>query len=366
MRGGDMGDKGVAAVVGDIGGAKELLPAMQILEKRNLCIQWFVDPGPEARAGVILTNAGVSYEKRLPDPNDKPSVIVVGTSATAVSAQIIWTRFGREKGIPVIWLEDWFGTGSRKNTQVTAPNMMLTIHPIAEGIARNVRMDLPTKTVGKPSFSRIPTLIEKRLEIREQARRELRIMEGEFLVHWIFTGAPAERPWEQIEEFRRAGNQLAGSSTLMMPRFHPKHLKKVRLEAAMKEVLGDRFVAPAIGLDSAIAASDLVVADWGTTDAFTALFLSVPVATTLFPNDFDERVEIGFIGGIPPILMRTEGVYREWGLVKATDICNRVRYIAEHRELAAFITQNRARGFQDMCEPDAAKRIADEISAYLE
>jgi hypothetical protein len=76
-----MAEPWIAAVVGDIGSVNEILPAMKLIKDTE--VRWFVDPGELARADIILEREKISFEKRLPQPSDAPSVIVVGTSATA-------------------------------------------------------------------------------------------------------------------------------------------------------------------------------------------------------------------------------------------------------------------------------------------
>ena len=59
----------VFAVVGDIGGCKEVLPAVQELEKMGVSLEFFVDPGQKAKAGTeVLLKAGRDYQSRFPHP----------------------------------------------------------------------------------------------------------------------------------------------------------------------------------------------------------------------------------------------------------------------------------------------------------
>ena len=94
-----MKEKIVYAVVGDIGGAREVLPAMQMLEKKyGTEIKWFVDASLKAKAGTdVLDKAGIVYETRWPVPDDNPDVVVYGTSETAIDAQMMWSAFGRTR-----------------------------------------------------------------------------------------------------------------------------------------------------------------------------------------------------------------------------------------------------------------------------
>lgn len=354
--------KRVVVVVGDMGGALETVPgvlALQILDPEAE-LRWIIDPGELARANTVLDKAKISYERRLPSPDDTPSVIVIGTSATAVEGQIAWTQHGKDRGIPVIWVEDLFGTGSRKATQVVSPDVMLTIHPVAEEIAQRVRPGLKTVTVGKPSFARIPTLIPQKPAIRQKVREALGIND-KFLITWIFGGEPAERAWSQLEAFKHAHHDLSSINYVVMPRFHPKHPEKQKLETAMKDILAKRVLEDTGSLDEVILAADFVIADWGSTDTYTSMFVDVPVATVLFPDDTPRRVAAGYINGLPPALTGHE----DWGLPSVHHLVSCAKFVECYPKSTAARTRDRAIQFQELLRPGAAERIADEIQKAI-
>lgn len=353
-----MSDTWIAAVVGDIGSTKEVLPSMRVISEHieEINIRWFVDPGPLSRAGIILDEAGVLYEKRLPRENDNPSVIVVGTNATAVEAQIAWTDFGRTHSIPVIWIEDMFGTGSRKETQSVSPDLLFTIHPIAEEIAKRVRPGLKTRTLGKPSFERIPDLIERKYDLREKAREALGVKDR-FTIAWLFAGEPQERTWHQVKSFKGELKRLQKLDAVVVARFHPKHPEKAGLEAHLDALLGGRSFRETGTLDDAILAADFVVADWGSTDSFTSLFLTIPIATTLFPDDTERRLAAGYIDGLPPILTD----HPVWALESIDDMFSVAKLVQQLPHVAVEETRERIKQFEDLLMPEAAERIAGNI-----
>lgn len=105
----------VFVVGGDIGGMKETHLGMQALAKRGVAsLSYFIDGAANAKAGteyLAKQHPSVLYETRGPISMDAPDVVVVATSATASGAQIEWTRWAHDQKIPVVWIEDLWGTG---------------------------------------------------------------------------------------------------------------------------------------------------------------------------------------------------------------------------------------------------------------
>jgi hypothetical protein len=189
----------VFVVVGDIGSAKELLPAVRVLESRGVNVRWIADPSDKAKAPTdVLDKAGIVYERGIPSVFSFAKVILVGTSATAVSAQLLWTVYGIESNIPVLWYEDLWGTGSRPSTQLVSPNHMLVIDDAAAAIARTVRPSLDVTVVGKPTFGALPSQ-EQAAEICMNLRSKYNLTDADFLVTVGFGGDPPERAFEQLK-----------------------------------------------------------------------------------------------------------------------------------------------------------------------
>lgn len=362
----------VYAVVGDIGGAKEVLPAMQVFQKiYGTAVRWFVDSSLKAKAGTeVLNKAGISYESRDPESSDHPRVIVVGTSATAVGSQIAWTKYGRENNIPVIWVEDLHGTGSVKNVRSVSPNLMVVIDEIASRCAKEIRPGLETSVLGKPSFANLPVLLKRAPEIRAAVRKELGLGEDEFLVHCMFGGEPQERAWAQVWELINRAHVIraciyTNRNIFVMCRFHPKHPDVEKLRSRTAAVLDTLFIDGARVKDAqhAVIASDFLFSEYAANDQFTSLLTGVPVGTLLFPDDREWRIDnSGYPNGVPPILIGHE----EWGVASIEKAVELVRLVAmTNPQFIKETTENRAKPFRTLLESGAAERIADTVKSYL-
>lgn len=366
----------VYAVCGDIGGTKEVIPAAAELMARGVSVEWFIDPngkgGPDVLAKPeVLTKlgvtakaypewgrAGVAYETREPNENDCPDLIMVGTSATAAYAQIKWTNFGKKHGIPVLWVEDLHGTGSRKALHDVWPDAMCVIDEAAQSIAQTVRRGLTTHVTGKPSFENLSDLISRKAEICTKVREELKLAETDFFVTWLFGGEPAARSNTQLDYFEDSLSEHTYPGVFNL-RFHPKHpdsksgLQHARFEKMneIKKVDG----RPIKDVQEVVLASDMLLADWGNTDALTALLGGVPVVTILFPEDTVRRVDAGYPEGVPPVLQMNPW----WGVTSVGDMQDRIwRVYTDPKDYTA-VTAHRAVPFQKLLEKGAAARIAD-------
>lgn len=371
----------IFAVGGDIGGARELLLVTQEIWRRGLEVRWFLDPSGRAMPDLFenqksLTELGiqgsVQYETRCPEDSDRPCRILVGTSATAVERQLEWTRFGREQSIPVDWVEDWYATGSRKNTQTVSPDRMFVSDSIAKTIAEAVRPDLEVLVHGSPfAGSILARLIRESLEFRPVIRHELGLTDADFLVTWIFGGDPPHRAWRQLvdfssslEELQDMAEEFTGLNVIVNFRFHPKHPDGRKLQDHARSVPVRQTDSADCGIDlqRLVLSSNMVFADWGNTDTRTTLLGGIPIATLLFPNDLQHRVDAGFPSGVPPVLMSHEG----WGVKSVREMLERIRFVREDEARARRITEERALPFQKLIEPGAAERIADAIIKSIE
>ena len=232
----------IYAVYGDIGGAHETLPAMQLLEKDGVAVKHFV-LGERAQAGInVLEKARVPYESRGPEADDKPAVIVVGTSETAVEGQIEWTKFGEEKNIPVVWVEDLWGCGEHKSTQGVCPTVMCVVDDIATRVARSVRPTLATEVVGKYSFGALAKKLANAEEIRTKTREQLAARLGirDFSGKIVTYGSGGEVPARAYAHLQALGEHgglasCCDDEVIFVPRFHPKlpeaDKRQLRIEA---------------------------------------------------------------------------------------------------------------------------------------
>lgn len=371
-----MAQQAVYAIGGDIGGMKEVHEGMNRLQGICVDVTYFIDNDPLAKAGtdfLAKQNPPVSYETRGPIDSDCPNIIVIGTSATAFSGQIAWTRYGHDKGIPVVWVEDLYGTGERQGTLEVSPTVMLVVDAIAAEIANKIRPKVKTIIVGKPTFGKLPNE-EQSAVMRERIREELMIGVQEFLLTITFGGDPAERAIAQlpliIEKLRLM--KLQGINVACAFRFHPKHPQKDALWNTVEQS-GLRYVdARKYDLTELNIASDAVCADWGNTDAIKAILCGVPTMTMLFPehlmlangqafDDYERRVSVGYPGGTPPIIRSYPG----WGMRNEMEFWLCLCDIMEYPEYAQKTTIARAEMFRDLLIPGAAERIAGEVMSYM-
>lgn len=368
----------IYCVVGDIGGAKEVMLVSRELERRGAVIKWFLDSSPKAKAGDVLKKAGIAYETREPNENDKMGMILIGTSATAMSAQMEWTKWGKERGVPVLWMEDLHGTGSRANSRSVAPDAMLVIDEMAEKIAQKIRPNLRTFVVGKPTFSDPKEMPNRDCgdDIRYEIYDKLNLHCGKYgdekdkLVVIGFGGDPAERAEAQLGDIlKEMTNWIMKDEIVVAWRFHPKHPKKeeMYLQAMVgTAVLGIRTVdARAVDMNHLTIAAHLCVADWGNTNQLVGLLHRTPVVTMLFPEDA-RLIETYPPDGVPPVL---ESDYR-WGVKNAQDLTMMVNWVLTNHYWCRLYSENlrleyRDRAFKTLMLPRATERAADIIMANL-
>lgn len=368
----------VAMVLGDLGSALDLIPVGKTFKnKYPLSVKWFVDSVPTAGALIALDEAGVTYKCRsLNDDLDLPRVIVVGTSVTASGEQIQWTKFGHRHGIPVIWFEDFFGTGSRPETISVSPDVMAVIHPAAAKIAREKRPGLEVRVCGKPSWSNLPTILAEKNTVRTGFRRELGITQHDILVHWIIGGRGiAGRALEQLRIFRdhlRCDKlTLRNVRTRVSFSVHRKETDASAVIDYARQILGTFCVSAeseAVNPEKsreAILAADLVLGEWGMTDTYVAILAGIPAGIVLFPDDSGLRSEV-YMGGVPPIL---EG-WNFFGFSAPGNILRAVQFLKDYSDLASEIANARKAAFQDLIKPNSVEELVNLIlimrSLYVE
>lgn len=291
----------IYVVVGDIGSAKDLVSAGEELAEYGHLIKWIADPKGKA-ASDVLTKKGIIFESRSsPIATDRPEIILIGTSASAVEAQIAWTQYGHEKSIPVIWYEDLWGTGEREATIGVNPDIMLVIDETAEKIAKTVRPNLKTKVVGKPTYEQLNNFIAKTPEIRRKIHDELKVRPLNFLVSYWSSGEDPSRAKTHLNILKEL-SAIDGHQIILAPRLHPKLAEDIKKELWDICRSGQCIVvdAQSVPQEELIIASDAVIADWSGDAGYKSILLNVPVLITLFPDDTEKRVKCGYPDGDPP------------------------------------------------------------------
>ncbi len=371
-----MTPKTVYAVVGDFGDTREVVPIARVLERRGHTVKYLADARAIKKATDLLKNAGVAYETRSPLPTDALDLLLIGTAATAVEAQIEWTRWGRERGIFTLWMEDLHATGSRKKTQCVAPDAMMVIDKLAEGVAKVVRPGLPIFIVGKPTFSdpREMPRLEDGPAIRAKIRAELGLTDTDFMVVVAFGGEPPQLAEEQLQICLDNLGIIFPPNCMVAWRFHPKHSNAAGMrEKAMatSSAAGVRTVDTAEkDLKQLMVAADFAVATWGTTDRLAALIHGTPLATMLFPDQSEMLKESGFPDAVP-VCVATDlqaGVRdaEELGQLAHNVLVSHLQGLQTGKDPARIYTKGfRGSKFVSLLEPGAVECAADVVESFL-
>ncbi len=349
----------IAAVVGDIGGCKELLPAVKVLEARGHCAEWFVDDSPNAKAGTeVLAKAGVSYRTTLPGMIDDFDAVVVGTSATAYRFQNEFTRAAKGE-IPVIWVEDFYGTAHHKEVMGVAPDILCVSDDLGREISDRARPGVRAFPCGKPSYAPVAEFIKNKEAIRREVRSKLAKPDG-FAVVYSSTNV-LRAVAAHLDALNQALGNIPGS--VFWPRFHPKFSEKEIGWNLVKEGRTDfeDTLSAEPSLERLAIAADFLVCPWGATTQFAAALAGVPVVLLLFPDDRDRRITLGYPGGVPPLLLAEAG----WGVNDEAMLTIITSLIAGDQPTASARVQTGSEKFKTLLKPGADVRIADIIERSL-
>lgn len=380
-----MKEKEIVIVVGDIGGAREMVFIDQALKKiSGVRTRWILDR--QGKAGSELLDRPdilqkldaairhcIPYDTVSPAGSWKPDLIAVGTSATAIGAQIEWTQFGVQEDIPVFWMEDWHATGSRKAVRHVHPDVMGVIDSVAAGIASLNHPRTAVHEIGRPSGESLASLIAKRKVIRKRVRSGLDIGEEQFLITWACGGAemPAST-WNQVRSFEKTLTLnhldfLASDERFLFTfRFNPKNTEADQLYEYVGNLPVCTVDSRSHDFQDVVLASDAYAADWSSSDSFTALLAGIPVITVLFPDDRERRSDAGFINEVPPVLAGYPLAFLSWGVWDAPALCQKIIKIFYGIKDARAMTRKRARIFRKLLEPGAADRAAKILLGLLE
>ena len=349
---------------GDIGGCKEVEPAVRILIEKGIEIEWRVDPSTNARAGTnVLVKRGIAYSTAFPQASDSTDLVLVGTSATAMDMQIALSRFAREKEIPCIHVEDFPGTAHYPKVRVAPPTTLCVVDEVAAEIARHARPEIPDiRTVGKPSYAEeVGPFLDSKDNVWEEVRKLLGLERTDFVIAYS-SGGTAETVMPHILVLADLGD-VAGRRTVLLDRLHPKLPDGAKVEA--RKILADgktRVVDSSAekSLERVALAADIVVCTWGSTVQFAAALAGVPPVLTLFPDDQKAREEIGYVDGVPPLIRSEAG----FGASSALELKELLFQIASQPKYRLQVRQN-GRKFDSWVKPGAAERIAAVVMEKL-
>jgi hypothetical protein len=339
--------------------AKELLPVAKVLEKRGFLIRHIVDQSKSERATTILNKSNILYTKELPTQKDTPDVIISGTSAVVTNAQIEWTKFGRDRGIPTIWFEDTYGTNRRALS--VSPDIICVIDDIASDMINDTKRNVRVKVVGKPSFEGFIKYIDKTLEIRKNTCEKLNISENAFIVTLWSGGLYLNRIEAHIKALYNL-NELTNREVVYLPRMHPKLQDKPMFELALSNNLNVIDTSHLENSDELILTSNVNVAEWSSNVMYAGVMFGIPSIMCLFPDhgpdNMQERIKVGFKDGTPPLVMEKAG----WGANSPENLRNILSFIMNNEHKAIKQVKNNSSVFRKLIENiGAADRIADVV-----
>lgn len=359
--------KYIVAVFGDIGGCTETLPALEILNRREFAIEAILSQGGKAESVLNVAGAAAGVPVLSGDRLNGhiPDAIVVGTSATAIDAQLAWTDWGRRHGIPVIWVEDLYGCAEREAVRgCGGPNVLCVIDEAAAAIARNGWPLAKIAVCGKPSFERVGALLAQQDTIRAQVRSKLDVNPRERLLTWFSGG---ERPDEEIMTLIEGIEPLQKYAGLRIAvRVHPKipeqmlEVVRCRITAWSNRFRIDPLAVRAVDADELTIASDIVVGSWGGTQCYVAVLARAACISTHF-GPAEERLAVGYPDGLSPVVAARAAM----AAMTPAEIVARVGDVLCGCGEGAHIEAVRNVPFRPLIAPGAAARIADAIVAAI-
>lgn len=355
----------IIAVVGDMGGAEELIPVVGELEKSgHHRAQWVVCPSPQAKAGDKLGKANIPFERRLPQSQDADAdLILIGTSATAAEAQIAFTEFVCYDDTPVVWFEDLYGTGSTDKVRGVSPDLMLTIDSIAAGIAKRVRPELQVIPVGKPSFTALAPKIQEKLVIRQKLIESCGLAPDPFVVTCVLGSKGLT---EHIDALKGLPSEINGRLTTLVLRLHPKLPeadRKAALDSALEASHLRITIAPNIPTDEAVIAADVSLNGPGSTEQYKSVLAGVPACVLMFPDTDRLRKELsekGYLNGKTPLVYAGAGIE----ITNSGELLNVLKDCV-HPACQTIMSRD-AQPFGQLLDPNAAAVAAREILGFCE
>ncbi|MDP6387779.1 MAG: hypothetical protein QGG63_00650 [Candidatus Pacebacteria bacterium] len=353
--------KTIYFIYGDLMTARELLYVARVLEKREFLIRHIVDQSETERAAAVLNKNNIKYTKSIPMSKDMPDVILSGTSATAISAQTEWTKFGKNKGIPTIWFEDTYGTNIR--VLDVSPDILCVIDSIASDMIYKTKRDVRIEVVGKPSFESFIKYINKTLEIRENVCKKLRIKECAFIITLWSGGICTNRIEAHIKALYNL-NKLTDRDIVYLPRMHPKFPDKSMINLSFRNNPGVNIIDTANfkNPDNLIATSNVNISEWSSNVGYASAVFGIPSVMCLFPiygpDGKKDRLSRGLKDGIPPLISENAG----WGANSPKHLKKILSKLMNNETEMKKQVHNNSLIFRNLLENiGAAERIADVV-----
>jgi len=365
-----MTDRYVRFVVGDIGGTKEVVPVARAMGQKGWLIRIAADPEGKGK-GRLSTEIlpGILDDDASPRDPDDLYGIVIGTSATAVKSQIEWTVFGKTHGIPVVWIEDMYGTASRPAVMGVDPDRLFVMDYVAYEVARAARKETVIHVFGKPSMAATLEKLERRDEIRRRIRKslELRNVDSRDRALLVTYWSGGEDP-RRVEGQLRAVTQLTGAGGRKMRiaiRLHPKIGDENRKALIGIAKVGQNWLAPsesvvAADADELAIASDLNIADWGGAQGLVSVLADISTVITLFPDDSLKRKSVFPPAGLPPLVVCGAA----FGVTSPASLFERVEEVFSSRS-GPLPHVEPPLSLRPLLQKDAAERIGAEIAHLL-
>lgn len=351
----------VLAVVGDIGGAAELLPALDVLGREH-DVTVMLDPAGAAKA--TLEKAGREWVAYDAKGGELPfcDVLAVGTSAKQADAQVALTRAARKQGVPAVWVEDLYGCGSRAVVREAGdgcvPDVMCVMDDIAAEIARRSWPGITVTVCGKPSWGFLTDLMARRADIRAAVRGRLGLVATDVLLTSWHGG---EDPASERLTLETLGGFRAVPRLRLAVRLHPGMQDKQALAELRETAAGwEGFTCPAAGdirPEELSIASDAVVGTWGSTQGYVSVLAGIPTVATAFGDASRQMQELHYPDALPPHVYA--GAARLVG--DGGQLGSAVSDILAARQEIAARTAERAAPLAKAMEPGAAQRVADAI-----
>lgn len=216
-------------VVGDIGGAKMMLPVIPLLQEAEVEVEVLVDIEGEgqkifADTGVVthsIAKAGIDEGKAI--PLEKANLLFVGTCGTANKLErAVTTRYFGKK--PVVLGADSFFNHNRLDWRGVQADYWLAINEEHAADIRRRRSRLgpdQVLVVGNSAFDNLPALYQCKDEVRRQRRQELGLTENQFLAIWWSQGTDCVLG-EDVAYACESIRCLCGRPVMFAPMIHPK------------------------------------------------------------------------------------------------------------------------------------------------
>jgi hypothetical protein len=202
-------------VIGDIGGTKAVLAVIAKLKEFGHEVQIVADPKGLGKS--TLDDQHLPYEEFGHAGLTKPDLLLVGTSATALNAQVEITGWCKNQKVPIVWLEDFWGTAIVALCQhkMARPNYLFTLDA-----AGSRHMGIEYIVTGNPALDRLATW--NVAEARKRVRQAMGIPDDTHIVSYFGPGYEAKYPARVFESLALLVPDLVQTGATFLPVLHPK------------------------------------------------------------------------------------------------------------------------------------------------